>query len=325
MRKFLICILASVVLVAILLSACAAPVSTATYTLSVSVSPSGAGSVSPPGGKYESGLQVTLTATPASGYTFDYWDGATSGSSHTVTITMNSNKSTTAHFKPVKTLSAPTFTPTPTLIPTPTVNILPFTYTGKGNGKTPCFKMQDTGVQLVRFKLTYKTTWDGDITIRFRIANIPNLVNDVSLWRSTKTWSDFPDRVESGVIYECVFASQKITINDYYLSIEDAPSDGEWTITVSRIGFVTYSKVDVEFAVEYAGKWEGKKQDSSEIGLGNQILRWSGPLEVPIEYTVRKLDGGTGPMTLKVIYLGQIVTQKTVVDQNEVHAYWLGP
>ena len=39
-----------------------------------------AGSVSPSGGEYESGLQITLTATPASGYTFDYWDGAASGS-----------------------------------------------------------------------------------------------------------------------------------------------------------------------------------------------------------------------------------------------------
>jgi hypothetical protein len=47
---------------------------TTTYTLSVSISPTGAGSVYPTGGEYESGLQVTLTATPASGYAFDCWD-----------------------------------------------------------------------------------------------------------------------------------------------------------------------------------------------------------------------------------------------------------
>lgn len=76
-----------------------APPTPTTHTLSVSVSPSRAGSVSPPGGEYEPGLQVTLTATPASRYTFDYWDGAASGSSHTTTITMDSNKSITAHFK----------------------------------------------------------------------------------------------------------------------------------------------------------------------------------------------------------------------------------
>jgi uncharacterized repeat protein (TIGR02543 family) len=72
---------------------------TQTYTLSTSVSPSGAGSVSPSGGQYESGIQVTLTATPASGYTFDYWTGSASGSSATITITIDSDKSLTAHFK----------------------------------------------------------------------------------------------------------------------------------------------------------------------------------------------------------------------------------
>ena len=71
---------------------------TPTYTLEVSVSPSGAGSVSPAGGQYESGEQVILTASPASGYAFDYWWGSASGSSPTITITMNSDKSITATF-----------------------------------------------------------------------------------------------------------------------------------------------------------------------------------------------------------------------------------
>ena len=69
-----------------------------TYTLSVSVSPSGAGSVSPSSGQYEEGTQVTLTATAASGYIFDYWNGDASGSVATITITMNSDKSIIAHF-----------------------------------------------------------------------------------------------------------------------------------------------------------------------------------------------------------------------------------
>jgi len=71
---------------------------TSTYTLSVTVSPSGAGSVSPAGGQYKSGEQVELTASPASGYTFDYWWGGASGSSPTITITMDSDKSITANF-----------------------------------------------------------------------------------------------------------------------------------------------------------------------------------------------------------------------------------
>jgi len=76
------------------------------YTLSTYISPSGAGSVSPAGGQYESGAQITLTATPASGYTFDYWQDMASSSSNTVTsntvyITMNANRVIAAHFKAV--------------------------------------------------------------------------------------------------------------------------------------------------------------------------------------------------------------------------------
>ena len=72
---------------------------TPTPTLSVSVSPSGAGSVSPAGGEYESGVQITLTASPASGYTFDHWSGDVSGTSPTIVITMDSNKDITAYFE----------------------------------------------------------------------------------------------------------------------------------------------------------------------------------------------------------------------------------
>ena len=73
----------------------------ATYTLSMVISPSGAGFVSPSGGEYESGVQVTLTASPASGYTFDYWSGDASGTEPTATVTMNSDKALTAHFAEV--------------------------------------------------------------------------------------------------------------------------------------------------------------------------------------------------------------------------------
>jgi uncharacterized repeat protein (TIGR02543 family) len=72
---------------------------TQTYTLTTNISPLGAGSVSPSGGEYESGVQVTLTASPASGYTFDYWSGSASGTTPTITITMDSDKSLTAHFE----------------------------------------------------------------------------------------------------------------------------------------------------------------------------------------------------------------------------------
>lgn len=69
------------------------------YSLSISISPSGAGSVAPLDGQHEEGTRVTLTATPASDYTFDYWNGDASGTSPIVTVTIDSDKSVTAHFK----------------------------------------------------------------------------------------------------------------------------------------------------------------------------------------------------------------------------------
>jgi hypothetical protein len=72
------------------------------YTLSASVSSPQAGSVSPSGGKYLRGVQVTLTATPASGYRFVNWTGdvgtVTNVNSASAVISMNGNYSITANF-----------------------------------------------------------------------------------------------------------------------------------------------------------------------------------------------------------------------------------
>jgi uncharacterized repeat protein (TIGR02543 family) len=96
-KKKLAGIIVGCIIGIIIIAAIATP--THIYTLSVSASPSGAGSISPSGGKYKSGVEVTLTTSPASGYTFDHWSGDASGTTSTITITMDSNKSLTANFK----------------------------------------------------------------------------------------------------------------------------------------------------------------------------------------------------------------------------------
>ena len=72
---------------------------TPSYTLSVAVAPSGSGNVSPSYGSYTDGTQVTLTATPLSGYEFVTWSGDASGTSRGVTLTMDSDKNVIANFR----------------------------------------------------------------------------------------------------------------------------------------------------------------------------------------------------------------------------------
>jgi thiol-disulfide isomerase/thioredoxin len=74
-----------------------------TYTLSTNIIPETGGKIDivPPSsgnGTFDPGSQVTLTAVPDDCYTFSYWGGV-EGSSETVTINMDSNKSITANFR----------------------------------------------------------------------------------------------------------------------------------------------------------------------------------------------------------------------------------
>lgn len=71
-----------------------------TFTLATTSNPSAGGSItrSPNATSYTAGTVVTLTAVPASGYTFSSWGGGASGTSATTTVTVNSNISVTANF-----------------------------------------------------------------------------------------------------------------------------------------------------------------------------------------------------------------------------------
>lgn len=202
------------------------------------------------------------------------------------------------------------------------VDPLPFTYTGKGEGRTPVFKLEKESLRWpTKYKLTFTTTWDGNISITwYGIAN-----NIKRIYRSTGTSPDFPNYVKSGVSYEFAFIWDMADYN-CYLSIEDAPPEGNWTISISRVGIITSSpKVHITVVVEYDGKWHGELKGGSAIDTsGDRSLTWE-DVEVPVEYSVWRMDEGTSPMTLKFIYDGQVVAHKTVVDHDEVHVIWLGP
>jgi hypothetical protein len=75
------------------------------YTLSVSSVPAGSGTINPSSGTYEKGVEVVVTASPATGYRFDHWEGAASGNAPTLNLVMNGNKNLKAYFTKTYTLS----------------------------------------------------------------------------------------------------------------------------------------------------------------------------------------------------------------------------
>jgi len=68
------------------------------YTLTVMSDGNGSVVLTPTGGVYVRGTQVTLTAVPSVTWMFDGWSGDVGGANDTVTITMDSDKAVTATF-----------------------------------------------------------------------------------------------------------------------------------------------------------------------------------------------------------------------------------
>ncbi len=67
-------------------------------TLGVNVVGSGSVALSPPGGSYDPGTSLTLTATPDPGFSFAGWSGDLSGTANPATLGMDADKTVTATF-----------------------------------------------------------------------------------------------------------------------------------------------------------------------------------------------------------------------------------
>jgi uncharacterized repeat protein (TIGR02543 family) len=80
---------------------------TTTHVLTVNTSGSGTVTKTPNATSYPDGSSVTLTANPASGWTFGGWSGAASGTSTSVSVVMNADETVTATFTPVTSGSPP--------------------------------------------------------------------------------------------------------------------------------------------------------------------------------------------------------------------------
>lgn len=70
-----------------------------TYALITNTTGSGAITLNPPGGSYNDGTNVTMTAASSAGWFFQGWSGDASGSDSVKVITVDGNKSVTAIFR----------------------------------------------------------------------------------------------------------------------------------------------------------------------------------------------------------------------------------
>lgn len=70
-----------------------------TYTISTSTVGNGDITLDPPGGSYQNGTTVTVTANPNVGSYFTNWTGDASGSANPITVVMESDKNITANFE----------------------------------------------------------------------------------------------------------------------------------------------------------------------------------------------------------------------------------
>jgi uncharacterized protein (TIGR02145 family)/uncharacterized repeat protein (TIGR02543 family) len=94
------------------------------YTVAVAVNPANGGTVSrnPDQAHYAAGTKVSVTAIPASGYTFTGWSGASSSTKATLTAPVDRDLTLTANFQYIQqSVQTPTYQPAvPTQKPTPT-------------------------------------------------------------------------------------------------------------------------------------------------------------------------------------------------------------
>jgi pectate lyase len=70
----------------------------------LTISIEGNGTVSPITGYFLNGEEISITATPESGWLFDHWSGDLQGNTANMTITLEADKSVTAHFIEIITL-----------------------------------------------------------------------------------------------------------------------------------------------------------------------------------------------------------------------------
>jgi uncharacterized repeat protein (TIGR02543 family) len=182
------------------------------FPLTVSELPPGSGTVTldPPGGSYNSGTSVTVTAAPTAGWSFDGWTGDLTGSVNPETVVVDAPKTVTANFT---SLAQYTLTVVPTGSGSVTTNPAPepggFYYDGTLVELTatpdPDWQFDGWGGDLVGTATPDTLLIDGDKTLTATFSVIPPAIveDDFSDCDLDPIWT-FDDPLADGGAYAMV-------------------------------------------------------------------------------------------------------------------------
>jgi hypothetical protein len=142
------------------------------YTLTITVDGSGSVNKNPDEPLYSPGTPVELTAIPDQGWNFDHWSGNLWGSQNPDTITMNGNRTVTAHFMSqyiTENQTGGVDAPFVTIFPNPSYDFVTITYGMGQYNEAGRIEIYDVTGQLVKdfSPLTVPTqnhaflVWDG--------------------------------------------------------------------------------------------------------------------------------------------------------------------
>ncbi len=199
--------------------------STSKFNLTVSIA-QGNGAVTPSTGSFESGQNVALTATPASGYLFERWSGDFSGTTNPITMNMTSDKSISAYFiEDTRTFYTITKQPTPggTIIQSPEGSLLV-----EGSNVT---------LTAVPSKGWTFSAWSGDHTGTGATWTIPSLSNNISVAATFLPVDESVYQAENGALKEAVVETKNAGFTgDAYINFNAAAASVEIPVYADDAG-----------------------------------------------------------------------------------------
>ena len=193
------------------------------FNLTVNTIGNGSVKLDPPGGTYDGGTVVQLTATAAAGWEFSGWSGDITGSTNPVTITMGADKTVTANFE---------------LVPVPQFNL---TVNTIGNGSVKLDPPGGTydGGTVVQLTATAAAGWEfsgwsGDITGSTNPTTL-TITSDhqvtIKFANSTKAYSEIIGTWSSGIWFwdnaESKWTKMTSDIPDGAIAAGDITGDGK--------------------------------------------------------------------------------------------------